>query len=912
MVKEGEVIKYTATVKNTGTNALQNVQLKLDVPEGATYVRPIQEYIFGEGTEDEDIIETGGYVYAENAYYEEITDANKLKELTNIIIPQLSTTEPYKIEYEVRINKGAKDTNILNQAEVTYNGETVKSIEISNPVKEANVRVTVKRAVDESIQLLPGDNTKYIIYVENLSNVVLKNLELQIIKNGMDIVGQDYELNDSDKFIIDELPVKKSKGNSEDTEGIKSFVINTKINSDTNLININAIVKDAENEKYRSNLVFEKIPYVEIKIDMNSPQDQKVVSQGDIVEYNISITNLGEVDNSILVNDLIPQFLQVQSVSKNNEIEMQKTDDNDISNDIYCTINIKPKETVKLNFKTEVQYISEIYNGKIMTNIATATVNTEFNYNSQIITHILKANEAQGDLENIICGYAWFDENGNGRRDLSEEMMPEISVKLYNTESNTFVLDESGNILEEKTDNKGEYSFSNINNGKYLVIFEYDTEKYEFTTKYAEGVDTSLNSKVDLNKVKISDGEKYVAAIEIEDLTTNMFNMNIGLKERKTDNPPENIPGEIVKPSDPSNPDNPTDPSHPEDSNNKKTVSGYAWLDSNRDGKRDNDEPNLSGIIVRMYNVNANDYLRDENNNIIYTITDNDGKYVFSDIEKGEYKLLFEYDIEKYEPTLYMVEGVDSSLISQVIANTVNINGQEERVAVTDTINIQKDINNINIGLKEKITFDLELEKYITRVVVQNSKGAKTYNYDGSTLAKVEINKKQLNNTLVVIEYIIKVKNNGDISGYATNIVDYLPNGLTFNSELNKEWYLLGNNLHTKSLEKTELDPGEEKEIKLILTKTMTVDNVGLINNRAEIYEDYNKYGEADIDSKPNNQNLNEDDISVADIIIGISTGVSTSVYGILFMTNILLILTAIYLLIKNNIINISTKAGGR
>ena len=34
--------------------------------------------------------------------------------------------EPYKIEYEVRINKGAKDTNILNQAEVTYNGETVK------------------------------------------------------------------------------------------------------------------------------------------------------------------------------------------------------------------------------------------------------------------------------------------------------------------------------------------------------------------------------------------------------------------------------------------------------------------------------------------------------------------------------------------------------------------------------------------------------------------------------------------------------------------------------------------------------------------------------------------------------------------------------------------------------------------
>lgn len=921
VVKEGEVIKYTVTVKNAGTKALENVQLKLDVPEGTTYVRPIQEYILREGTENEEKIEKGGYVYAENAYYEEITETDKLNELTNIVIPQLSTTEPYKIEYEVRVNKGAKDSNILSKIEVIYDGDTVKSTEISNPVKEANVRVTVKRLVDESIQLLPGGNTSYMVYVENLTSTTLKNLELQIIKDGINILNEDYELNGPEKIIINELPAKESKNNNEEESGIKSFVINAKINSNTNMININAIVKDAKNEKYRSNLVSEKIPYVEIKIDMKSPQDKKVVRQGDIVEYNIDIINLGDIRNSIIVNDIIPQFLQIQSISQNNEIKIQKTDDDDISNDVYYKLNMEPKETAKLNIKAKVQYIPEIYNGKIITNIATATVNAEFNENSQIITHILKANKEQENFENIISGYAWFDENGNGRRDASEEMMPGISVKLYNTESNTFVLDESGNILEEKTDNKGEYSFSNISNGKYLVIFEYDTEKYEFTTKYAEGVDTSLNSKVDLNKVKISNGEKYVAAIEIEDLKTNMFNMNIGLKERKEDNPSENIPGEIVKPSEPTNPtdpnaptnpEDPTDPSKPEDINNKKTVSGYAWLDSNRDGKRDKDETNLSGIKVIIYNVNKNDYLRDENNNILETITDNDGKYILTNIEKGEYKLLFKYDVEKYEPTLYMVEGADSAVISKVIANTVNINGQEEKVAVTDIINVQGDISNINIGLREKLTFDLELEKYISRVVVQNSKGTKTYNYDGTTLAKVEIHRKQLNNTLAVIEYTIKVKNNGDISGYATNIVDYLPNGLTFNSELNKDWYILENNLHTKSLEKTELKPGEEKEIKLILTKTMTAENVGLINNRAEIFEDYNKYGEADIDSKPNNQNLNEDDMSVADIIIGIATGVNTSAYIVLFITNIILILVAIYLLIKNNIINIPNKVGRR
>ena len=34
----------------------------------------------------------------------------------------------------------------------------------------------------------------------------------------------------------------------------------------------------------------------------------------------------------------------------------------------------------------------------------------------------------------------------------------------------------------------------------------------------------------------------------------------------------------------------------------------------------------------------------------------------------------------------------------------------------------------------------------------------------------------------------------------------------------------------------------------------MTNKNTGLINNRAEIYQDYNDYGYVDIDSTPNNQ----------------------------------------------------------
>jgi len=252
-----------------------------------------------------------------------------------------------------------------------------------------------------------------------------------------------------------------------------------------------------------------------------------------------------------------------------------------------------------------------------------------------------------------------------------------------------------------------------------------------------------------------------------------------------------------------------------------------------------------------------------------------------------------------------LATGVDTSKNSKVVLKKITINGEEQTLAATDTIDVQENIYNINIGLKEKLVFDLELNKYISRIVVQTSKNTKTYDYENSTFEKVEIHRKQLNGSLAVLEYTIKVKNNGEITGYAKNIVDYLPSGLTFSSELNKDWYLSGNYLYTKSLENIELKPGEEKEVKLVLTKTMTENNVGLINNRAEIYQDYNDFGNIDIDSTPNNQAQGEDDIGSVDVIIAVSTGGSIAAYMILMIINIILIGIAIRLMIKNNIIKI-------
>ena len=81
----------------------------------------------------------------------------------------------------------------------------------------------------------------------------------------------------------------------------------------------------------------------------------------------------------------------------------------------------------------------------------------------------------------------------------------------------------------------------------------------------------------------------------------------------------------------------------------------------------------------------------------------------------------------------------------------------------------------------------------------------------------------------------------------------------------------------------------------------MTSDNVGLINNRAEIAENYNELGKQDIDSTANNQSSEEDDMGAADVIIGISTGMKTAISTILITLNICLIGFAIYLISRKS-----------
>ena len=135
-----------------------------------------------------------------------------------------------------------------------------------------------------------------------------------------------------------------------------------------------------------------------------------------------------------------------------------------------------------------------------------------------------------------------------------------------------------------------------------------------------------------------------------------------------------------------------------------------------------------------------------------------------------------------------------------------------------------------------------------------------------------------MSGSMVIIEYNIVVTNVGEVAGYARSIADYMPNDLTFSSELNKDWYESGNTLYTTALGNDIINPGESRTVTLTLTKTMGEDNL-VTRNNAEIYEAYNDLGLVDSNSTPGNKASGENDMGSADVIVSVRTG------GVIYMT---------------------------
>ena len=342
------------------------------------------------------------------------------------------------------------------------------------------------------------------------------------------------------------------------------------------------------------------------------------------------------------------------------------------------------------------------------------------------------------------------------------------------------------------------------------------------------------------------------------------------------------------------------------DDNNKETrkVIGTVWVDSNKDGVKDANEQRVSGVKVLLLDNSTSNIAISSNNEQCITTTETDGSYMFNNVPQGKYSVIFFYDSAKYSPTTYKKSGVSEEQNSDAINKTVNYEGKDQIAAVTEEI-VLADTNqfNIDLGIVEDAKFDLKLDKAVQAITVNNGKNTTEHVYN-SKLAKIDFESKYAKTSSMVVEYKFTITNEGGIAGYVKKLADYLPEELKFNSELNKDWYEGKDGvIYNASLANTIINPGESKEVTLILTKNMNGDDdFGLINNSAEIYETSNDYGALDIDSTPGNKATNEDDYSTANVLTSVKTG-DIVIYTTLIVTIIAIVGVGIYMIKKKVLI---------
>jgi uncharacterized repeat protein (TIGR01451 family) len=752
-VKEFEDVKFTATVTNTGKTALEDVVVKIPLPKYTKYSSSKTSIENVKASVEDGVavfnlgkIEVNGSV-----------DVELIVSVTNTpeTVTEISTEASITVKDLQKELKTSTITVNVAQAEFTAEISTVEDNADGAKViyKEGNeyyFDIVVTNLVDKVQEntvltmLLPEEFEFERAYMVGYEDDGITSKEL-------DVASFDQE---SNKIIWN---IGNIDGN--DVKQCRAYITvnNLEQGITQKLVSVVSEVKADGTETYKSNEAFSTIARPDLVISQTTNTTNTYVKEGESIEYVFTIKNQGIVAaDNVSFKDAIPDGLIAKSIEYTvNGIPVKKSITAKDSVEINTTINPGSELTATVRaLAIDLDGVQE----KTVTNVATVSANNVNETKTNSITHIVEATDK-----------------------------------------------------------------SNL----------YDTE-----------------------------GESAVASSQLTNSTSSSNN--------------------IVK---------------------TYKITGIAWLDSNGNGKRDDSEQRLNGITVRLINSDTSV--------IEKTVSTNSkGEYTFTGVANGNYLVIFEYDTVTYTVTTYKQSGVETNVNSDALTTKIEQDGKQRNGAVTDIITIQDlSVSNIDIGLVLADTFDLSLDKVVTKVTAQNKASSSKAEYTGTKLAKMDIAGKYIASTTVYVEYKITVTNNGDVAGYAKKVVDYIPEGMTFNSSMNKDWYTgTDGNLYTSSLADVELKPGESRELSLVLTKQMTTSDTTMLNNNAEIYEDFNIYGISDKNSTPNNKIQNENDMSSADTILTIKTG-ETLIYTSVIITSI--ILGSIVAFIVSNKIVVSRRKRG-
>lgn len=566
-VKEKQEAKYITTIKNTSTVDANNVKLVTNIQNGKI-LNTTMKILDADGnvltTQDHKV--NGDNVVTFTANWERIpAGGSGVLEYTVLTssIEQIENNENVGTidDRYVKFDENYKVTTISyeeyiehiklrNTIEITANNvnEEIEN-KLENTVDKSILKVEISTE-DSTLQYKNNDEMTMNIRVENISENTINNLVVTYVLP----VGLEYVAKDGEQQIKYDANTRTITINIDkiDANDIIDRSVDVKVNipSNTGKIQTLSKIKVSANGigDYYSNTLEINVAAPVLSIDLTSNvANGSYIKDGQTIEINGVAQNTdGVTSGSLNISVKLPERFKVQEATYMLEDGRTGKLTAGSENRYYFLTSLNVNQSASFKIVGEPE-IKQGLDEEEISFIATLNESGKQSISSNTLTYKVEKNTTNPDNPNPdnpnpdtptvrtyrISGKAWLDENQDGKLDNNEKLLEGINALLIDAKTGVIVTDRTnGTIKEAKTSSNGEYTFSNLLPGSYIVIFEYDSGLYNITEYNKTGVTEDLSSKAIQTNVTRDGVTKLAGAtntITISD--SSVANMNIGLVE---------------------------------------------------------------------------------------------------------------------------------------------------------------------------------------------------------------------------------------------------------------------------------------------------------------------------------------------------------------------------------------------